>query len=130
MTRTLRALLSATALATVTLATVAAPAHADGGFLVLYTDSLFKGDPLVYWQSDPAMSYWSSDKASSVRNHDSVAWVLFDDKQYRDRRFCIRPGKEMAYLGAEAYRFNDKISSVRRMPTADCEGHPEFWYPS
>ena len=127
MTRTLRSLISVAAVTTATLTTLVAPAHAEAGPLVLYTDSFFEGYPLTYWHSDPAMSYGTSDKASSVKNYDDVAWVLFDDKQYRDRRYCIRPGEEVARLGADALRFNDKISSVYRMPTADCGQYPAFY---
>lgn len=127
MRRTLRTLLSAAVLVAAAPTALAAPAHADTGPLVLYTDSLFEGYPLTYWHSDPAMSYGTSDKASSVRNYDNVAWVLFDDKHYQDRRYCIRPGEEVALLGVDGLRFNDKISSVYQMPTADCGRYPAFY---
>lgn len=60
------------------------------------------------------------DKTSSVMNRTSVAWVVYDDHDYRDRRFCLPPGVSVRDFGADAYKFNDKASSARRMSSAAC----------
>ena len=73
------------------------------------------------------MPSYYSDKISSIRNLDSVAWVLFDDKNYQDRRYCIRPGESVPDLGAPMWKFNDKTSSVLRLTTASCTGYPAFY---
>ncbi|GAA3443499.1 peptidase inhibitor family I36 protein [Planomonospora venezuelensis] len=99
-------------------------------YLVLYFDDDFGGFPAVYWKSDPAMIRHDSDKASSVRNNTDAAWVLYDDKNYRDRAFCIPPHHEVRDLGWPAYKFNDKVSSVERLPyTAPCGGRPRIGDP-
>lgn len=60
------------------------------------------------------------DKASSVMNRTSSAWIIYDDKDYADRRFCLPPGVGVRDLGVEAMKFNDKTSSARRAGSASC----------
>jgi hypothetical protein len=67
------------------------------------------------------------DEASSVKNTDrSNAWVLYDDDNYRDRRFCIRPNQTINNLHDSRWRFGDKISSVKRLGSSSCRGYPTF----
>ncbi|WP_062433304.1 hypothetical protein [Herbidospora daliensis] len=68
-----------------------------------------------------------NDEASSLTNNDWNAWVVFDDKNYRDRRYCIRPGESVPSLGAQQFKFNDKISSALRLESASCAGYPAFF---
>ncbi|WP_214110501.1 beta/gamma crystallin-related protein [Acrocarpospora catenulata] len=129
MSRTTRILLSmATAVAaTLGAAGTATPARAEIAGLWVYTDSWFEGYEAVHIVNAPNLSSSWSDKYSSIRNTDNAAWVLYDDKWYEDRHFCIRPGESVEYLGASRWKFNDKTSSVRKLPTRSCEGYPAFY---
>lgn len=112
---------------------LASPAHAatstehDLPYLYLFDDAWYEDIYDVFDDNDGNFDFWSNDEASSAKNYSGVAWVLYDDTYYRDRRFCIRPGEEVPDLGAPAYKFNDKISSVKKLATASCEGHPAFY---
>lgn len=67
------------------------------------------------------------DEASSVKNTDaSHAWVLYDDDNYKDRRFCIRPNQSINNLHDSRWNFGDKISSVKRLKSSSCAGYPTF----
>ncbi|WP_062348870.1 hypothetical protein [Herbidospora yilanensis] len=68
-----------------------------------------------------------NDKTSSLINNDWRAWVVFDDKNYQDRRYCIRPGETVPNLSAQQFKFNDKISSALRLEGASCAGYPAFF---
>jgi hypothetical protein len=58
------------------------------------------------------------DKTSSTVNNTAHAWVLYDDHDYGDTRFCVAAG----YVVDDwhDYGFNDKISSARPLSTAYC----------
>ncbi|MGW0395088.1 hypothetical protein ACWDYJ_30280 [Streptomyces sp. NPDC003042] len=70
-------------------------------------------------------SIGAGDKASSARNDDRVAWVLYDDAGYSDRR-CLAPGRFIRDPHYGGWNFGDKISSVKRLTTASCSGYPVF----
>ncbi|WP_204043928.1 hypothetical protein [Acrocarpospora phusangensis] len=106
---------------------VSAPAQGRSGGLWNSNDSWYEGYSRIFGGSNANMPSYYSDKISAIRNYDSVAWVLFDDKYYEDRRFCIRPGESVPDLGAPQWKFNDKTSSVLRLTTASCAGYPAFY---
>ncbi|GIH23089.1 hypothetical protein Aph01nite_13990 [Acrocarpospora phusangensis] len=115
--------------AAVTLTSVAvSPAQADPyGSLTLYFHTNFRGDyPMRYYDTRATLWSGESDEASSVRNSSDYAFVLFDDTRFGDRAFCIRPDHEEDWLGNPALGFNDKISSIKRMPNHYCHGYPEI----
>jgi len=128
MSRGTRLLASIAAAAAVFAGTAGAstPAQASTAGLFAANDSWYQGFSGTITETWSNLGY-DSDKYSSVRNEDSVAWVLFDDKYFRDRRFCIRPGESVPDLGAPLWKFNDKTSSVLRLSTASCEGYPAFY---
>jgi hypothetical protein len=67
-----------------------------------------------------------NDKASRARNDYSCnAWVLYDDVNYADRRYCIRPGQNID-LHDSRWNFGDKISSIRKLGNGSCIGYPIF----
>lgn len=67
-----------------------------------------------------------NDKTSRVKNQYACsAWVLYDDKNYEDRRYCIKPGQEID-LHDSRWNFGDKISSIKRLATRSCSGYPTF----
>jgi hypothetical protein len=68
-----------------------------------------------------------SDETSSIRNESPVAWVLFDDREFEDRRYCIRPGEQVDDLHDRTWRFGDKTSSIMRLTSASCAGFPAFF---
>lgn len=127
MKRTLRALLAVAAVAGATLTATASPAVADGEPLILYEHSGYKGYPSAFWDSEVSLSWWTSDSTSSVANYSSVAWVLYDDRYFEDRRYCIRPGERVERLGDAPWKFNDKISSIKKLSGPGCEGYPPFY---
>ena len=67
-----------------------------------------------------------NDKASSVRNGSDNAWVLYDDANYDDRRYCIFAGQRIENLHDSRWNFGDKISSIQRLPGNSCAGYPTF----
>ena len=122
---------------------VAAPAHAvdeQWHTLVLHEDAGYEGgvramytvvsndayDRVYMPTSSPDLGSFS-DKTSSLTNNDWMAWVVYDDKQYRDRHYCIRPGETVPNLSSSQWKFNDKISSAKRLETASCAGYPAFY---
>ncbi|GAA2904806.1 hypothetical protein GCM10010517_70920 [Streptosporangium fragile] len=102
------------------------PAQAQVTGLRFYEDDDFKGEVKSYYATQWYLWEWNH-WASSVRNSDDVAWVLYDDWDYADRRFCLRSGEEVKRLGDEQWRFNDKTSSIRRLSTNSCAGYPAFY---
>ncbi|TKK81104.1 hypothetical protein FDA94_34115 [Herbidospora galbida] len=121
----------------------ATPAHANQEFytLSLYDDAGYEGGwrhlmTLVwnelgqFWVrtqiSHPDLTSFS-DKTSSLTNYDWNAWVVYDDKNYRDRHYCIRPGETVPNLSSSRWKFNDKISSAKRLQSASCAGYPAFF---
>lgn len=60
------------------------------------------------------------DKTTSVQNKTSVSWVVYDDDNYRDRAFCIKPGVSVRDFGSSAYKFSDKTSSAKKLSSAAC----------
>lgn len=112
-------------LSAVTLSMLSAmPAHAYSTHIVLGEHQNFAGETPGYSRSTSSISF--SDKASSVKNYTSSAWVLYDDRGYGDRHYCIRPGQVINDLHYRAWNFGDKISSLRRLGTRSCAGHPTF----
>ncbi|WP_214108032.1 hypothetical protein [Acrocarpospora catenulata] len=130
MPRSIRALASIATAAAVFASVVATSQPAQASFHGLWNadNSWYQGDSRIFTTSKDALPSYYSDKISSIRNLDSVAWVLFDDKYYQDRRFCIRPGESVPDLGAPMWKFNDKTSSVMRLNTASCSGYVPFYY--
>ncbi|WP_327049343.1 beta/gamma crystallin-related protein [Microbispora sp. NBC_01189] len=128
MRRTLRTLLATAALATAAIGVNVAPAHAGWIGIILYEDSGYKGYPHAYTTSRLGLyGWWENDEASSVKNVDLFAWVLYDDVDYKDRHFCIRPGEWVENLGSSPWKFNDKISSLKRLTTSSCAGYVPFY---
>jgi hypothetical protein len=125
--KTLAASLAAVGAIATTLVVTATPASAASN-LALYWNQNYRGSVYITSSSDSNLDdgLQAGDEASSVHNGTTVAWVLFDDAGYADRRYCIRPGQRVANLHAQAWNFGDKISSVRRLGTASCSGYPQF----
>jgi hypothetical protein len=131
--------LFAAALVTAVIAAVpmvAGPAAAAGAAteprgLWLYQDWNYKGKSRLFtdsWSNLADVIEWNwSDKTTSVRNADTVAWVLYDDRGFRDRSYCIRPGERVIDLQPNPWRFNDKTSSIKRLSTASCSGYVAFY---
>ncbi|MGW6128538.1 peptidase inhibitor family I36 protein [Cellulomonas sp. NPDC055163] len=125
-TKVAAALVTAGVAATTILS--ATSSAASSAPLSLYEHKGFGGVHVSLYSSDSNL-WWNKgfgDTASSVKNHSTVAWVLYDDTGYSDRRFCILPGQTISNLGADAWKFNDKISSVKELGTASCAGYPTF----
>ena len=127
-----RAKAAAVLTAGVVTATVltATPSYASSVPLRLYEHTGYNGSSISLYSSDSNL-WWNKgfgDVASSVKNPSSsaVAWVLYDDTGYGDRHYCIRPGQSISNLGADAWKFGDKISSVKELGTASCAGYPTF----
>lgn len=112
------------AAATVVTAT---PSSASYSPITLHEHTGYRGYSINLWSSDSNL--WNrsfSDATSSVENKSAVAWVLYDDSGYSDRRYCIKPGQTISNLGADAWKFNDKISSVKELGSASCGNYPTF----
>ncbi|MGJ6968365.1 peptidase inhibitor family I36 protein [Streptosporangium sp. G11] len=106
----------------------ASPALAEERGLRLYIGSEFESVNEIWGSSVANLgSYDWNDRASSVRNSDDVAWVLYDDSGFSDRRFCLRAGESVRRLGADPYKFNDKTSAIKRLTTNSCAGYPAFY---
>lgn len=129
-------LLSATLIGAAALTATAAPAsaHAEPVALALFQDRGYVGAHVGYffdsWSNLADHPDWNwSDEASSVKNNDTVAWVLFDDRSFdkADRHFCLRSGQQVFNLGSGPWKFNDKTSSIKRLRTDDCSGFPTFY---
>ncbi|WP_327047959.1 beta/gamma crystallin family protein [Microbispora sp. NBC_01189] len=105
------------------------PAQAGILKLILHEDAGFEGGYRILDALDPEHPdlAWFSDKTSSIVNNDWSAWVLYDDKNYQDRRYCIRSGETVPNLSSPQWKFNDKISSARRLNTRSCAGYPTFY---
>ncbi|GIH22793.1 hypothetical protein Aph01nite_11030 [Acrocarpospora phusangensis] len=95
--------------------------------LKLYDDAFYEGYWRLFPHTNHYFDYEDNDEASSVENNTPSAWVLFDDVGFKDRRFCIRPGEKVVHLGAPAYKFNDKVSSVLRLGSPSCGDYPTFF---
>lgn len=91
------------------------------GRLCLFDDHDYEDRRITLGSSEDDMNDVDfGDKTSSVQNKTSVSWVLYDDDSYEDRAFCIKPGVSVPDFGADAYKFNDKTSSARRLGSAKC----------
>ncbi|MYW01525.1 hypothetical protein [Streptomyces sp. SID3343] len=115
--------------ATATTAVMAAPpATANVGGLYLGINQNLQPLPAMFFTNSVANlgSSGQGDLASSAQNTDTSAWVLFDDRNYRDRRYCLPPGGYIANLHSGSWNFGDKTSSVLRLGTASCAGYPTF----
>ncbi|NEY32592.1 hypothetical protein GTU99_10375 [Streptomyces sp. PRKS01-65] len=114
--------------AAVATAMVTAPASHAGtraaGLLLGQHQNL--GGSVWYFPGSKADIGSAGDKASSAKNDDTVAWLLFDDKNFSDRRYCLAPGYYVKDLHFGSWNFGDKISSVKRLTTSSCSGHPTF----
>ncbi|WP_055550094.1 beta/gamma crystallin-related protein [Streptomyces sp. NBRC 110028] len=125
--KTMTALLVAAAATTAILTTApAAQADAAAGHLLLGRDQNLTGTVWAHSSSIANLGSSEGDKASSAKNEDSRAWVLYDDKNYKDRRYCLTPGRYIRDLHSDPWNFGDKVSSVRRLGTASCAGYPTF----
>ncbi|MEV7007880.1 hypothetical protein [Streptosporangium sp. NPDC051022] len=93
--------------------------------LYLYDDSWFEGERRVYTYTNESIGF--SDRASALENNDWSAWVVYDDRNFQDRRYCIRGWETVNVLGAPQWKFNDKISSVKRLNSRSCAGYPTFY---
>jgi hypothetical protein len=54
----------------------------------------------------------NSDEWDSLRNRSSSPWMLYTDKNYKGKVFCINPGFRQPQL--RNYGLHDKISSIRK----------------
>ncbi len=110
-------------------ATDASPAEVAAGLLWLGEHQNMGGRNCGYASSRPNLNKAFcrfGDKASSVDNRSSSAWVLYDDSGYKDRRYCISPGQRINDLHAQAWKFGDKISAIKRLSGTSCAGYPTF----
>ncbi|KAA9375415.1 hypothetical protein F5972_27005 [Microbispora cellulosiformans] len=127
LTRTITCLAAAAAVAGTITAAPAAHAELKPGEwagLYLYDDSWYEGEHRVFTYSNGSIGF--SDRASSIVNNTWLAWVVYDDRDFRDRRYCIRPWEKVDVLGAPQWKFNDKISSVQLLNSYNCDGYPTF----
>lgn len=90
------------------------------GALCMYHNQSGSGTIIRYTSSVESMGS-NSDEASSVYNRSSVAWILYDDSSFQDRRVCILSGDRVGDLGD--IQFNDKISSVQKRGSNSCSGY-------
>jgi hypothetical protein len=124
-----RVLMAAGAVAAaMALAAVPAPAGADTGLLWL-GDAHDMGGKTCGWagsQSNISGTTFCTfgDKASSAKNSSDDAWVLYDDKNFKDTHFCLVPGERNDNLDNQD--FGNKISSIKRLDGASCAGYPRF----
>jgi hypothetical protein len=106
--------------------TFASPAQAQVEGLYLSKDRDHRGETRIYTTSRSSFGGGFSDEASSAENYSSLAWVLFDDENYRDRHYCLRPHEIVYNLHDPAWNFGDKVSSALRLNTSSCAGYPTF----
>lgn len=118
--------------ATIALAVTMAPgaayaskADCSSNRMCFWHHQNYEGDILQLQASDRHFGD-HSDEAHSVYNNTKVAWVLYDDKDYADRHFCIRAGVSNRDIGAAPYKFGDKITSAKRRPNNSCGGLPQI----
>ena len=133
MSRRLLALAAVAAMASASLVAVSSsPAHAvcinpDSSALYMYENRDGSGD--VYQATITLASLHSvhyNDKASRLWNkYTCNAWVVYDDSNFGDRRYCIRP-RQTVDLHREQWNFGDKISSIRKLGNGSCSGYPTF----
>jgi hypothetical protein len=125
-TKIIRGLIAAVAAVAAAMATAPA-SQADtraAGLLLGQHQNL--GGSVWYFSDNRADIGSAGDKASSARNDDTVAWLLFDDKNFSDRRYCLAPRHYVKDLHYASWNFGDKISSVKRLTTSSCSGYPTF----
>lgn len=123
-----RAAVVLTACVAATTIVTATPGAASSAPLKLYEHTGYNGYSVSLYSSDSNL-WWNKgfgDLASSVKNNSSVAWVLYDDSGYGDRRYCIRAGETISNLHNSAWNFGDKISSVKELGSDSCSGYPRF----
>ncbi|WP_179855071.1 peptidase inhibitor family I36 protein [Paractinoplanes atraurantiacus] len=128
-------IVSVAAMATASLFALSAPAEAaqavciepEPAALYLYENRNGSGD--VFQATASVIDFrvfGFNDKASRVWNkYDCRAWVLYDDNQFEDRHYCIRPNQTVD-LHLEKWNFGDKISSVKKLTGKSCSGYPTF----
>nr|WP_083977571.1 beta/gamma crystallin-related protein [Herbidospora sakaeratensis] len=124
----MRRLMLTLAAGAVVLGSAAGPVRAEPigiPYLVMFHDEYFRGRQIVVTQATSHLD-GDSDEASSVINNDGVAWVLYDDESYGDRRYCVRPGESVLDLGDDRWKFNDKITSALPLKSAGCGTFPPF----
>jgi hypothetical protein len=123
--KTTSVLLAATAAAAAALATTsAANAAASAGGLRLGEHQNLGGQVWFFDGSRSSIG-GANDEASSALNDDTVAWVVYQHSSYRGRELCLTPGRYIADFHGSWLDFGDKISSVKRLGTSSCEGHPQ-----
>jgi hypothetical protein len=108
----------------------AACSNQPGDSLYLYKNRNSTGDLLLATASDSNLGTSSidnfNDKASRAFNsYNCNAWVLYDDTNYRDRNYCIKPGQNID-LHDSRWNFGDKTSSIKKLNTTSCSGYPTF----
>ncbi|MFG1996309.1 peptidase inhibitor family I36 protein [Actinoplanes sp. NPDC048988] len=127
-------IMSVVAMATASLFALSTPAEAQAvciepepAALYLYANRNGSGD--VFQATVSVIDFrvfGFNDKASRVWNkYDCRAWVLYDDNQFEDRHYCIRPNQTVD-LHLEKWNFGDKISSVKKLTGKSCSGYPTF----
>jgi hypothetical protein len=112
---------------TVVAPTVAQAAKSDcaSGKLCMWHNQNYTSTRFDRTSSDDHLND-DSDEAHSVYNFTGVAWVLYDDNTYdeSDRHFCIKAKVSHPDLGVGAYKFGDKITSVKKLGSNSCAGYP------
>ncbi|RZU48832.1 peptidase inhibitor family I36 [Krasilnikovia cinnamomea] len=106
----------------------AAPTHPGAATadspLILGEHQSLSGQNWPFWVSNPRIN--PDDEATSLYNRSDVAWVLYADPNYTGRRYCITPGRRISDLDSQQWRFNDQITSVKRLSGTSCAGYPTF----
>jgi hypothetical protein len=89
----------------------AAKSDCDANRVCLWEDD-HAGGELKQYSSSMCSLPGFNDKASSVYNNTSHTVRLYDDKDLKDRVVVLAPGKTIADLGVDDFKFNDKTSSL------------------
>lgn len=93
--------------------------YCPSGRFCLFDDSSYGDRRKALSSSEDDMNdIGFGDKTSAVKNRTSVAWVIYDDHDYDDRRICLRAGAQVSRLSD--YDFNDKTSSAKRLSSDSC----------
>lgn len=121
----MRKFLIAAALAVLPIAATAAPAQASIGSLILGEHQDLRGTTWAHQRSTGAIGA-AEDKASSIFNDSDYAWLVFQDKNYKGRYYCIRSGQIVKNLHLSKWGFGDKISSAMILNRTHCVGQPTF----
>lgn len=107
--------LSLTALMGVAPAAQAAKSDCTSGKLCGWYNQNY-GGTLNQYVNDYNDMGGNSDEWHSVYNRSSVAWLLYDDKDYKGTVKCAAAGASEDDLGS----FGDKVSSIKKRTVAGC----------